>query len=395
MNQNDKIPGAVIRRERLARGIEQKALCRGICVPSYLSKLERGAVVPNGEILKALFDRLALPALDAPSLGRAEALIEEGYRRTLYGLDAAEILAGIGALGERAVACSAFAADWLILRGYRGENILAELRAMEGCLTDAQRRRVTVLGWRLGGDVDPRQLRSACLELGDSLALNDWAGACFQAADYGTILHLEDRVTAQALEEGNTFQLAEYYIIKGSAYSCLFLEDMMMPCYRRAINLLQNTDWRDRLDVLYYNIGATMLNFGRFDEADRYLSLSAGMADDPLLLHKRALLSIRRGDVARGREYLAAMAGRLQDAGEADRLRIEEAEWECRPGFLKEREYLALLDRLLAALARDYHFGHISFYQDVYLAACRQQRQYRKALAFQSEISKRSVKIIG
>ncbi|MBQ8964504.1 MAG: XRE family transcriptional regulator, partial [Clostridia bacterium] len=201
-----------------------------------------------------------------------------------------------------------------------------------------------------------------------------------------------------ALEEGNTFQLADYCILKGSAYSCLFLEDMMLLYYRRAVNLLQNTGWRDRLDALYYNIGATMLNLGRYDEAQRHLDLAAGMAEDPLMLHKRALLAIRRGDVARGRELIEAMRLRLSEAGnarESDWLRAEEAEWECRPDFLGDREYLALLDRLLKALARDYHFGHVSFYQDVYLAACKRRRQYRKALAFQREISERSVKIIG
>lgn len=397
MKQNDRIPGAVIRRERLARGIEQKALCRGICVPSYLSKIERGGAIPNEELLAALYGRLGLPVLDAAARECAGALIDEGYRQVLYGLELSQTLEELAALGE-GLAYADCSADWLILKGWRGEDTLEGLMAMEDCLDEERRNWLELLRWRFGRGSDMARLRSACLALGNSLALNAWVFACYRASDYAAVLRMEDRLTAQALEEGNTFQLAEYFILKGSAYSCLFLEDMMMLYYHRAINLLQNTGWQESLDDLYYNIGATQLNFGRFDEAERWLDRALSMAEDPLLLHKRALINIRRGDVERGREYLAAMRARLGEDGggkESDWLRAEEAEWECRPGFLDSREYLALLERLLSALERDYHFGHVSFYQDVYLAACKRQRQYRKALEFQRRISERSVRIIG
>jgi hypothetical protein len=157
------------------------------------------------------------------------------------------------------------------------------------------------------------------------------------------------------------------------------------------------TDIRRRLspDLLAVHTGETVSFAAHTSQED---ALIAAEAEDPLLLHKRALINIRRGDVERGRAYLAAMRSRLGEHGggkESDWPRAEEAEWECRPGFLDSREYLALLERLLSALERDYHFGHVSFYQDVYLAACKRQRQYRKALEFQRRISERSVRIIG
>ena len=44
---SDLLAGAILRMERLRQGMEQKAVCYGLCVPSYLCKIEQGAVHPN------------------------------------------------------------------------------------------------------------------------------------------------------------------------------------------------------------------------------------------------------------------------------------------------------------------------------------------------------------
>lgn len=40
--------GAFIRRERLKQNFSQEGLCRGICVVSYLSKMEQGRTGTGG-----------------------------------------------------------------------------------------------------------------------------------------------------------------------------------------------------------------------------------------------------------------------------------------------------------------------------------------------------------
>ena len=54
----DLLAGTILRMERLRQGAEQKAVCYGLCVPSYLCKIEQGAVHPNPDLLSALFRRL-------------------------------------------------------------------------------------------------------------------------------------------------------------------------------------------------------------------------------------------------------------------------------------------------------------------------------------------------
>ena len=46
---NKKIQGALLRIERLRQNKGQKEICFGICVPSYLSKIEHGTVCPAGQ----------------------------------------------------------------------------------------------------------------------------------------------------------------------------------------------------------------------------------------------------------------------------------------------------------------------------------------------------------
>ena len=52
--------GSLIRRLRLERNLSQKALCKGICAVSYLSKIEKGTARPGEEIVRLLFAALGV-----------------------------------------------------------------------------------------------------------------------------------------------------------------------------------------------------------------------------------------------------------------------------------------------------------------------------------------------
>ena len=52
--------GRLLRQERLRQNLSQEGLCRGICTPSYLSKIEQGQVEPGEDILQGLFAALGL-----------------------------------------------------------------------------------------------------------------------------------------------------------------------------------------------------------------------------------------------------------------------------------------------------------------------------------------------
>ncbi len=55
---NYKLIGMVIKLNRLNTSINQVDLCRNICVPSYLSRIESGEIIPSDDIVKDLFKAL-------------------------------------------------------------------------------------------------------------------------------------------------------------------------------------------------------------------------------------------------------------------------------------------------------------------------------------------------
>ena len=66
-SNNKKMIGSVIKFNRINNNISQKQLSKGICVPSYLSRIENGELLPSEDVLSIIFNRLGLEFNDSPS----------------------------------------------------------------------------------------------------------------------------------------------------------------------------------------------------------------------------------------------------------------------------------------------------------------------------------------
>lgn len=80
-NNNTKIIGSIIKLNRINQKMSQKALCKGICVPSYLSRIENGDLIPSEDVFAFLLERLGLTFNDSNSF------IEEGQETFKHFLD--------------------------------------------------------------------------------------------------------------------------------------------------------------------------------------------------------------------------------------------------------------------------------------------------------------------
>lgn len=58
--ENLTILGSIIKINRMNQNMSQQALSEGICVPSYLSKIENGEVVPSLDMIRLLFGELRI-----------------------------------------------------------------------------------------------------------------------------------------------------------------------------------------------------------------------------------------------------------------------------------------------------------------------------------------------
>lgn len=69
---NKKIIGSIIKFNRTNQNMSQKALSKGICVASYLSRIESGDLIPSEEVISIIFTRLGL------SFNDSEEFLEKG-----------------------------------------------------------------------------------------------------------------------------------------------------------------------------------------------------------------------------------------------------------------------------------------------------------------------------
>lgn len=398
MTQTSKLAGTLLKLERTRQNRGQKEICQGICVTSYLSKIEHGAVCADDRILAALFDRLGIVYEESrETLSGYEKLIEQYFYHMHYRLDTKEIYERLKAQGEK-LRYSAYALDWLLISAFENEDVMALLGELQEHMTAKQKAYYEILQAWQSADADERVrlCRNACNVLNNSYAMLCLCGAYLLQGNYAAIHAMEQRIVSAAVEEGNTAELAVGFFLIGDTYACLNMEKMMMLYYERGIRLLQNTGWQNMLPVLYYNIGAVYISLKKYELALEYLDKAQMQTEesnkelDIDILHKKAIASLRMGKRKEAQEFLAKLKEALfsrKEPSEVDILKYEEVVMECRDGFLDDPEYLLLLEKLISQIRKERHFGHLYFYRDVVIEAYKRQRKYKKALEFEEEIS--------
>lgn len=271
--QETLLAGTLLRMERLRQGMEQKAVCYGLCVPSYLCKIEQGTVCPDPALLSALFRRLGIEyTQDAGLLKKLRQALLDYFYRLEYGLNPQEVYASLQAQ-EEVLRHSPLAICWLLVQECHGEAVLPLLEKLERAMTSRQLALYRLLRCRAQPQA-PEALtwcREACQSLDCSAAMMELAFLYLLRGDYAAIHRMESRLVAAAVDEGNLFQLANYFFLNATAYACLNQEAMMLTYYQRCIRLLQNTGWQQFLGDTYYNMGATYISLKQYDLSLEYL----------------------------------------------------------------------------------------------------------------------------
>ncbi len=397
VNVDDRnIVGILLKMERLRQGKSQKEVCFNICVPSYLSKIEHGAACADTKLLAMLFLRLGIVyETDDTVLAEWEKQIKSWFYCLHYNLERKPLYEKLKT-NEAKLSCSIYAVDWLLIRAFEEDETAMDLLAgLESHMNVVQQAYLKLLCCYYGRTKEQSESVRFCREASDvlnnSFAFGWLCQMFFVTGDYFSIHEMEQRMTAAAIEEGNTYALADYYLLNGSAYACVNMERMMMVNYERGMRLLQNTGWQKELASCYYNIGATYISLKKYDLALEYLEKAEWEESNRIsILHKKAVACIRIGKKDTAKMFLSKMRDLLDQTGnalEADLLKYEEAVMECEEGFLDDPKYLELLERLIKAIERELHFGHLYFYRDVMISACKRQRKYKTALEFEEKIS--------
>lgn len=389
-----QLVGALLKGERKKQDRSQKDLCYGICAPSYLCKIEKGSVNPDIHIWKALFKRLGIDfGMDQLERKTIQKKIKEYFFWASKNCERAFLYEELSLYHEK-LRYSEFAVEWFLIRMDHGEDDRILLTELYPVMTIRQQAYYSVMNIKkeILSDEEMDQLVQMCEILDETFGYNEMCTKMLHRGEYASIHRAEGKIVAKALMEGNLYGLADYYVINGSAYACMNQLDMMMDYYSRAIGLLENSIWKKNLAGVYYNMGATYVSSEEYEKGIEYLSIAKNLyqMEDFMLQHKMALSYIRLKQPQEAQPYLNKMKQQLQDLDhlrEADNLKYREACMELEEGFQYKAEYLELIEKLIAAIQRDYHVGHLVFYKKLAVETYCIHRKYKKALELNEKIS--------
>lgn len=84
-NNNNKLIGSIIKFNRIKKNISQKQLAEGICVPSYLSRIESGELHPSEDLISIIFNKLGLYFNDSKEfIKEGEQFLKEFFANLNY-----------------------------------------------------------------------------------------------------------------------------------------------------------------------------------------------------------------------------------------------------------------------------------------------------------------------
>ena len=252
------IAGLLIRQARLQRDWSQEGLCRGICAPSYLSKIEQGKAAPSPEVTELLLHRLGLVWTPEPE-GLAPC-----WKALLSGSPNFDSLYEQLVQPRREIlASSPLAADALLLDAFYADEMRPLPVEWEPFLSTRQLalHRGLQGRWEEAVRLEPLPLL---------------------AAHHGEFLYAEGEYTAaievlrdayrSASDAGYPYLMLSCRAWMGNCYSDLGRMEEMLTHYSVAERLAEALRDTGSLSALRYNVASTQLELGQPEKALPYFA---------------------------------------------------------------------------------------------------------------------------
>lgn len=388
------IVGFLLRRGRLEKNLSQEGLCKGICAASYLSKIEKGLVEPGRDIVERLFAALSIPfEQDAAFLQTCKQALYTFFDRFFHEEPTEESAGQLEAAADR-LENSILYIPFSLYRVYTAgdaEKALARLRSLapfERYMNEDE----GFYYWLAFACV-PGTETEAAAGLVRANALRPCSLARLQYAYFLTnagkmqeaLTHVEEGIR-YAVEEGDVYMLRQLCMLEGTCYANLLQYDLMLRAYDRAKNLYRGEPFM--LATISYNIGATLLEMRRYEEALPHLLASTASLDiDPLWPnHKLAIVYGELDRHAEGRPYLEKAVALAEKMPLIFQQTVAVVSLRYNKGYLDDDTYLetlrAVYDRIMDYTA----YGFKQFHGYYLVEAYAHRRKYKEALSIAKEI---------
>lgn len=399
----DRISGFLIRHYRLQQHISQEGLCKGICVVSYLSKLEQGLVNASEDIIHALFDVLNISYQDDKAY---VALYRE--RMTTYFEKAflhedttdlqKQILEQINILQ-----CSPLIIDLLLfqikINGIDKEDealylkLLEDASIFESYMSDDQ----LFLFCLLHVDIRNTQKKLEYLHQAGRVKMCSIQKYYLGHAYYmlGRNAEANEYLRegyALACEEGNAIMMLDISLVLGNSYSNTQDNILMLKYYEQCSMLARTLQRDDMLSVVEYNIGSSYLQWGKLSQALPYLLSSIqhkAVHEVFLNYQKLALLYAELNERDMMNLYLSKADQEAQHCKDVVLLNMHEfVHLYCDEQKRFNQSYVELLETLTLDRQETSTmiYGFRQFHARYLIEAYKKARRYKEALQLQERL---------
>lgn len=400
-----KLIGALIRKERLRKNYSQETLCKGICVVSYLSKIEKGIVKADDEIISQLFNALKIKfRMEEDLLKEKEKIyqiIDEGILYDKY-KDNKSYIEKNGTSFSNSIIMIDFMLLELSTKMHKNivdKDDIKEVIKFIDYMDEEQRYYAnSLLG--IYNLHDTKNLEKAKKYFYDariyrnsSIPLYYYAICFYMGGEYLIAVDILYKVFSQAIEEGYLSVAVNACVQMAACYSNQHNMDLMMKYYRQALNLTNDEEMKDSI---YYNCGASYLINKDYDEALKYLKLceeirgkkEENIIDNFYLYHKLAILYYELSDIDEAKRYLNMAKLSCKDEEFLETM-IRLVEIRCEnQDYIHDEEYGKAIRQVYENAEKKIHYGFKVFHTGYYIEYLKANRRYKEAVEVLESLNK-------
>lgn len=389
------LTGVWIRQERLKRNYSQEGLCKGICVVSYLSKIEQGKAEAGSDIIKALLKRLELDyETDASFLQRAGETIDTLYEELYEGIFPAESMKAIEAEKSRYL-CSDYMLDALLFSNLSADIRQEISRDYIPCMKERQYQLYLYLECRAGKEDFERLLSRSP----NGFYLTQAGYYAWRNGNYNKSIELLNRAYPVCCEEGTVHNMLLAKIILGNCCASMQNAESMLRHYRTAKRIAAAMSGQEeQIETIDYNTASSFLEWGEITEAVRYLSRCK--KKDALYYHKYAICMEQLGNrkmaldaVLKGRKEISSIVKREYGSGDQTHERLFHHMFDLveyrlnHPDYIRDFTYEQLLRNCMEEMKELLPRGFEAFHSLYLKELLEFQRKYKELYQLTKEFS--------
>lgn len=386
--------GYLIKRKRIQDGISQEALSKGICVPSYLSKIENNRIESSPEILQQLLLRLNLKYIDDPQEIEAFKTMKNTFFEIFH-------FKHVQVLSEYAEKIVPFI--------YSSEMIDALIMLN---MIDSTDRYYQDLSECLSHFTSLQYSYWCFIHANHLFNYHDKAGAIrflnqnlmfdvhalhhlilmnfyYQQGDYAHTIQIGEQTYSALAQEGNVYSMLTSSMVIANAYSNLDQLDKMLFYSKRCIYLNNYVKDSNIAYFLEYNLGASYLVLKDYPAAEKHLLLALkqpAIEEDYALCHEKlCFLYYELKDFTKAEKHWNIFSTHPESLNQASSALLHFML--KHPSAFEQSTIIELLKECIMLSEQNHHRGRSLFYVHYLLTAYQKQRSYKKALELMKEFN--------